>query len=348
LPVQTDVTLARSPNGSNAANSTGGRVGRTFPAVRLLLYYAALALIAAVLITYVPGFRQALIAPIAEPPPGQVDELLTGGHPAVTGPATPWPGVFGRGALAFTLMLWALVTALPVAWAMKHTRQLRYDPSLVQALIVLPIVVSGVVLVVKNSLALAFALAGIVAGVRFRQKLDEAEQAVYVLLALGIGLAAGVQALDVALAMSMVFTVVVLTLWRYDLGDIFAGGRGALLAIGDPRLLEPSPSEARREVTHRDAAIADGMKPSGMLVVRAQDSEAARRGIETVLGRMATQWRIADPIVDRAGVPPRLEITVQMKEKCDPAELIAELEARLSDEITAAEYIPFGSPGKVD
>jgi hypothetical protein len=348
LPVQTDVTLARSPNGSNAANATGGRVGRTFPAVRLLLYYATLALVAGLLIQFVPGFRQALIAPIAVPPTGQVDELLTGGHPAVTGPPAPWPGIFGRGALALTLMLWALVTALPVAWALKHTRQLRYDPSLVQALIVLPIVVSGVVLVVKNSLALAFALAGIVAGVQFRQKLDEPEQAVYVLLALGIGLAAGVQALDVALVMSMVFTVVVLTLWRYDLGDIFAGGRGARLAIGDTSLLDPSPGEARREVLERDAAMAEGMKPSGMLVVRAPDPDAARRGIETVLGRMASQWRIADPIRDREGAPPRLEITVQLKEKCDPAELIAELEARLSDEITAAEYIPFGGSGGTD
>src|SRR5690606_41772815 len=90
----------------------------------------------------------------------------------------------------------ALQLALPVAGVHMFTRRLRYDPSLVQAIIVLPIVVAGVVMVVKNSLPLAFALAGIVAGVRFRQKLEEPEDAVYVLLSLGIGLAAGVQALD--------------------------------------------------------------------------------------------------------------------------------------------------------
>ena len=84
-------------------------------------------------------------------------------------------------------MTWALGMTLPVAWSLKHTRKLRYDPSLVYTLIILPIVVAGIVLVVKNSLALAFSLAGIVAGVRFRQKLEEPEQAVYVLLALGIG-----------------------------------------------------------------------------------------------------------------------------------------------------------------
>lgn len=321
--------------------------GRTFPVVRLFAYYAALVLVAWALIAFVPGFRLALIAPIEVPPPTEVQELVKGKYTVPMLPAGPWNGVFGRGALALTAMVWALAMVLPVAWALKQTRQLRYDPSLVQALIVLPIVVSGVVLVVKNSLPLAFALAGIVAGVRFRQKLDEPEQAVYVLLALGIGLAAGVQALDIALVMSMVFTVVVLTLWRYDLGDIFSGGRGAQLAIGDARLLAPSAGDARREAVEREAPPVEELKPNGMLVVRALDPETARRGLEVVLGRMATQWRIS--VVDGApGELARLEILIQLKEKCDPSELVAELEARMSDQIAAAEYIPFGGAAQVD
>jgi hypothetical protein len=343
------VTHALTPNRPQATKSNSGkRVGRTFPVFRLILYYVALATLAGLLISFVPGFRQALIAPIVVPPPTEVGELVTGGHPNVPGPPTPWPGTFGRGALALTAMLWALAMALPVAWALKRTRQLRYDPSLVQALIVLPIVVSGVVLVVKNSLALAFALAGIVAGVRFRQKLDEPEEAVYVLLALGIGLAAGVQALDVAMVMSFVFTMVVLTLWRYDLGDIFAGGRGAMLAIGDPGLLAPSPGEARREERELNSALADGMKPDGMLVVIASDPEAARRGLEAVLGRMASRWRIPDTAPDTPGGSVRLEIPLQLKDKHDPAQLIAELEARMSDHLTAAEYVPLGNTSEVD
>lgn len=331
-----------------AKASRGGRSGRFFPVVRLLLYYAALVLVAGLLIAFVPGFREALVAPIAIPAASDVEDLVTGGHPSVAGPAAPWPGLGGRGALAFTAMVWALAMALPVAWSLKHTRQLRYDPSLVQTLIVLPIVVSGVVLVVKNSLALAFALAGIVAGVRFRQKLDEPEEAVYVLLALGIGLAAGVQALDVALVMSMTFCLVVLTLWRYDIGAVYAGGRGAHLAIGDTRLLLPSDRDARRELKARDAAVADGMKPDGLLVVRTHDAEEARRVIEIVVDRMASEWRVADPVTDRQRGLARIEVLLQLKEDCDPAELIAELEARSSDLIEAAEYIPFGSSGESD
>jgi hypothetical protein len=319
------------------------RMKRTFPAFRLLLYYATLVAIASGLIAFVPGFRDALVAPIVQPPRSQIDELITGGHPVVPGPPSPWPGLGGRGALTLTAILWALAVTLPVAWVLMRTRRLRYDPSLVNTLIVLPIVVAGVVLIVKNSLALAFALAGIVAGVRFRQSLEEPEEAVYVLLALGIGLAAGVQAFDVALVMSMAFNFVVLTIWRYDLGDIYAKGRGAQLAIGDPSLLTPSARDAAREVIAHDAALADGMKPDGMLIVRAHDKDAGRRAIESVASRLASEWRMADPVVDARGVS-RFQALVRLKKDADPAELVAELEARWSDDVAAAEFVPLSSP----
>lgn len=328
--------------------STSGRGGRSFPIGRLLLYYVGLVAIAALLVTLFPSFRDVLIAPIAVAPIGDVDKLVTGGRPMSIEGAIPWPGVFGRGALALMAMLWALAMALPVAWVLKHTRHLRYDPSLVQALIVLPIVVSGVVLVVKNSLALAFALAGIVAGVRFRQKLDEPEQAVYVLLALGIGLAAGVQALDIAMVMSLVFTLVVLILWRYDIGDIFAGGRGAKLTIGDPRLLRRTEADAHRQTGELASASASGMKPDGILIIRAPNPEAARRPIEVVLGRMASHWRMSEPVTDRSGTPARIEIPLELKPKIEPSELIAELDARLLDHIAAAEFIPYGNTSNAD
>jgi hypothetical protein len=324
--------------------------GRTFPFVRLVLYYAAATAVVGLIFSLVPAARPTSPAlPETVGSKHDAEELLRasgavrGGHPIT------WGEVIGRAGGAFLAMAWSIAMALPVAWALKHTRKLRYDPSLVHTLIILPIVVAGVVLVVRNSLALAFALAGIVAGVRFRQKLDEPEQAVYVLLALGIGLAAGVQAFDVALVMSLVFTLVVLTLWRYDIGDIFAGGRGAQLAIGDPRLLRPPtmsvPSPDTREI---DAAIAAGMKPHGMLVIRTTDPDAVCRGLEVVLGRMAAQWRLGEPVFDRAGGPARIEVPLELKGKEDPAELMAEIESRLSDHISAAEYIPFGNPGDLD
>lgn len=315
---------------------------RSFPLFGVLLYYGTLVLAGLVLITFVPGFREALVAPITAPSSAQVEDLLTGGHPeGVTGPASPWTGLGGRGALALTAMMWALAVALPVAWVLTRTRRLRYDPSLVHTLIVLPIVVAGVVLVVKNSLALAFALAGIVAGVRFRQKLDEPEEAVYVLLALGIGLAAGVQALDVALVMSMAFTFVVLTFWRFDIGAIHARGRGARLAIGDIRLLAPDRKSVVQEVKDGETGITEGIKPDGALVIRTADLRGALRAIDVVAGRRAQAWRTGEPVASNGLT--RLVTLMRLKDKADPAELLADLEARWSDEITAAEYVPLSS-----
>lgn len=310
----------------------------------LLLYYGMLVLAGIALVTFIPGFREALVAPIAEPARSQVGELLTGGHPAgVAGPAGPWSGLGGRGALALVAMTWALAVALPVAWTLMRTRRLRYDPSLVHTLIVLPIVVAGVVLVVKNSLALAFALAGIVAGVRFRQKLEEPEEAVYVLLALGIGLAAGVQALDVALVMSMAFTLVVMTFWRFDIGAIYDKGKGAQLAIGDARLLASAGHAVARDVAEGRFALAEGFKADGVLVVRTPDPDAARRAIENVASRLAREWRLDEPVTEHGMA--RLVVLVRLRDDADPAELLAELEARWSDEISAAEYVPLSGIG---
>jgi hypothetical protein len=316
-------------------------IRRTFPLVGLLLYYGALVLVATGLIAFVPGFRDALVAPIAE---GTLAGVVSKGDAAkIPPPPAPWSGMFGRGALTLTAMGVALAMTLPVAWTLTRTRRLRYDPSLVHTLIVLPLVVAGVVLVVKNSLALAFALAGIVAGVRFRQKLEEPEEAVYVLLSLGIGLAAGVQALDIALVMSLAFTIIVMTFWRFDIGAIYAKGRGAQLAIGDKSLLKPAIRDDAREIAEHEAAQPDGLKSDGMLVVKTYDREGARLAVESVLGRLASEWRIDEPETENGVV--HLEALLRLKKDAEPADLVAELEARWSEEIAAAEYVPLGIGG---
>jgi hypothetical protein len=309
----------------------------------LLLYYGTLVLVASGLIALVPGFSEALVAPISEGGRGLEGIVSKGGAAAIPPPPSPWTGVFGRGALALTAMAWALVVTLPVAWTLTRTRRLRYDPSLVHTLIVLPLVVAGVVLVVKNSLALAFALAGIVAGVRFRQSLEEPEEAVYVLLSLGIGLAAGVQALDVALVMSLAFTLIVMTFWRFDIGAIYSRGRGAQLTIGDKSLLNPAIRDDAREIAEREAAQPNGLKSHGMLVVKTYDREGAQQAVESVLGRLASEWRIAEPESEN-GVA-HLDVMLRLKKDAEPADLVAELEAHWSEEIAAAEYVPLGIGG---
>lgn len=120
---------------------------------------------------------------------------------------------------AAVALLGALALMCPVAWAYMRTKpKVRYDASLVQTVIVLPVVISGVVLIVRDSIALAFSLAGIVAAVRFRNTLKDTKDAVYIFLAIAVGLAAGVQSFSVGFVVTVIFLAVILVLWRYDVG----------------------------------------------------------------------------------------------------------------------------------
>ncbi|MGH7466151.1 MAG: DUF4956 domain-containing protein, partial [Longimicrobiales bacterium] len=306
------------------------RARRHLPILGITLYYGAVIVIGLLLIQFVPGARQAIAAPIEL---GGVTDPFS--RTAATPPPPPWSGAFGRLGLTLFTVGGAVVLALPVAAIYMHTRRLRYDPSLVQTMIVLPIVVAGVVLVVKNSLALAFALAGIVAGVRFRQKLNEPKDAVYVLLSLGLGLAAAVHALDIALALSLSFNVVVLALWRYDPGRIYATA-GPVLAMGDTALLTERPSfaQARRIATEED------LDTDGILVVYAPDPDKAQRSLEVMLSTEAKEWKIAQSTVLEGGMH-RFDVLVRLGGNVDPVDILGELEERWAAHIAAAEYVPF-------
>jgi hypothetical protein len=314
------------------------------PLLKLLLYYVLLIGAAVLLMYFVPATQLAISAPIAQGADPMTD-LVTGRGSASAVGAMPWGGPMGRLALASFAALGALALALPVAWVHMFTRRLRYDPSLVQAIIILPIVVAGVVLVVKNSLALAFALAGIVAGVRFRQKLNEPQDAVYVLLALGVGLAAGVQALDVALAVSAIFNIVVLALWRYDLGAIYAPGSALMLATGDTSMISGRTPADRDGIMESVLQRAPDMNFDGVLVVHAWDADAARHAVELSLAGVAKKWQVLEPLA-LPGRPARLDVPLRLENGEDPVELLGELEARWSAQVVAAEYIPHRVRGR--
>lgn len=113
----------------------------------------------------------------------------------------------------------AVLMVLPVSWTYMACRDSKdYDQSLIETIIVLPIAVTSLVVIVHNSLALAFSLAGIVGGVRFRHNLKSPGDALYILLAIAIGLSAGIGAIEIAFVMSLLFNYVFLVLWVYDYG----------------------------------------------------------------------------------------------------------------------------------
>lgn len=118
-----------------------------------------------------------------------------------------------------TAILGAVVLMLPVSWTYISIReQKQMDQSLLQAMIILPIAVTGIVLLVHNSLALAFSLTGVVAGVRYRNTLKSTADSLFIFIAVGVGLSAGIGMLIIGTVMSMVFCYTFLLLWKLNYG----------------------------------------------------------------------------------------------------------------------------------
>jgi Domain of unknown function (DUF4956) len=237
---------------------------------------------------------------------------------AVSEGTGPFPGW----ADASLQMLSALVLVLPMALVYVRTRtRHKYDASLVQTVIVLPITVAAVLIVVQNSLALAFSLAGIVAAVRFRNTLKESRDAVYIFGSLGIGFSTGVHQLEIALALSLLFSAVELVLWKYDIGG--ADHRETLCKFcGD---------DAGTQAEVVSVATADqkngGPGPRDLkLRVFVVDLGLARRALEPALTDLAKRWEFVGA---SEGEEDRyLDYTVHLKKRGSPDELSGELRGR--------------------
>jgi hypothetical protein len=319
---------------------------RRAPFLRLMGYYVVLIAIIAALVYWVPAVRDAFISPVVLP------DLGRGGNDAGLLTRAPTLGDYGarlslgealhRALTTLLVIAGAMSLVVPVAWVYMFTKRFRYDPALVSSVIILPIVVAGIALVVKNSLALAFSLAGIVAAVRFRNTLKDPRDAVYIFLVIGIGLSAGVQALDVALAMSMMFNLVVLIVWRYNVGSIYSGsyGRTGILSVGDGRLWVAEDPEAQRAIRRRMLEHGDDIRTDGILLVHSPAPELARNTVQEALGDTARDWRLID-VRREDGRPAVLEYLVRLKGDITPAELVGALDERWSAQVAAAEYVPF-------
>jgi hypothetical protein len=219
---------------------------------KLTAYYAFLGIAVWLLFTAFPSIRDFL-------PVGGVEHIITQADKGsgLQGNQIPQAAVRGLGESLLWLgaaMLGALLTSLPVSWVYMGIRnEDEYDQSLISTILILPMVVTSVVIVVQNSLALAFSLAGIAGAVRFKNSLKSSGDALFILLAVGTGLAAGIGAVELATVMSMAFNYCFLVLWVTEYGE--REGMKRYLSDWDPTNAAPiapapvPPSAGPPEVT---------------------------------------------------------------------------------------------------
>jgi len=160
---------------------------------------------------YLPigGVEQLISQPTKNPL--QASEAVRAAHVANFGQSVFWLVV---------AIIAAIIVSLPVSWVYMAVRGGdEYDQSLVNTIIVLPMIVTGIVIIVQNSLALAFSLAGIAGAVRFRNSLKSSGDALFILLAVGIGLSAGIGAIELAAVISIAFNYCFAVLWITEYGE---------------------------------------------------------------------------------------------------------------------------------
>jgi hypothetical protein len=186
--------------------------------VQITAYYLIIALAIFVALKLWPDLRGYL-------PVGGVEQLITqpAKNPLQASEAVRAAHVANLGQSIFWLVVAivaALLVSLPVSWVYMAVRGgEEYDQSLVNTIIVLPMIVTGIVIIVQNSLALAFSLAGIAGAVRFRNSLKSSGDALFILLAVGTGLAAGIGAIELAAVISIAFNYTFAMLWITEYGE---------------------------------------------------------------------------------------------------------------------------------
>ena len=192
------------------------RAGRLL--LQITVYYLLIALAVFIAMKLWPGVRGYL-------PVGGVEQLISqpAKNPLDANGVARAAHVANLGQSIFWLVVAivaALLVSLPVSWVYMAVRGGdEYDQSLVNTIIVLPMVVTGIVIIVQNSLALAFALAGIAGAVRFRNSLKSSGDALFILLAVAIGLSAGIGAIELAAVVSVAFNYCFVILWITEYGE---------------------------------------------------------------------------------------------------------------------------------
>lgn len=209
------------------------RRARSFliPISIITLYYAAIVGVLAVLLVRFPMLREFF-------PIGGIGDLAgsnsDGFEPVYSSVKETVLAPHGALRLAIS-SIGAGVLIIPVSWVYFITsRNKSVDQSFVQTIIIMPIVVTGISMIVLNSLALAFSLAGIVAAVRFRFTLDQPSHAMYIFVAISVGLASGIGALGVATVISMAFVYATMIIWKLEYGKVPGGSFLSMLTRRDP------------------------------------------------------------------------------------------------------------------
>ena len=330
------------------------------PIRRLIGYYVILAVVVVALAYAFPAVDRMLGSAAPVPlvhAPRVIASLTTTPAAAIDQAVLPDRLILAVSTLSLILATLALI--LPVSWVYMSTQKSKgHDQQVAQTLVFLPLVVAGIVLVVQNSLALAFSLAGVVAAVRFRTTLRDARDVVFIFLAISVGFAAGVQSLVVAAVVSVAFNFLMILTWRYDFGRNVLEPTASSQWSGP--LLELATGNGNGKIPDRDLVMALNQKNAlalserfnrvrsmlgpaakkprfnGILSITTNQPSEAQHRIGEVLDEMAGRWRL-DEVVTNTGKPSELYYLVRLRKRTGPDDVLTAIRTKAATAIISAQ-----------
>jgi hypothetical protein len=335
-------------------------LGSDRPVRRLLAYYVMLAALTAALVYFFPVVDRVFGG---ENPSELIHapQVLQDGMTADRGPgaATDLPPRLELTLRTAIILLGTLSLMLPVSWVYMSTRTSQiHNQSVAQTLLFLPLVVAGIVLIVQNSLALAFSLAGVVAAVRFRTTLRDARDVVFIFLAIAVGFAAGVETLIVAALVSIIFNFLLILTWRYDFGRNVLEPTAAAQWEGPLAQLAAQGSD--ENIPDRDLVLALDQKQAlalsqrfsrvhkmlgpqkkkprfnAILSVTTEKLTEAQERIGEALDEVVGRWRL-DEVVTNSGKPSELYYLVKLRKNTSRDDFLTVIRAKALDTIMSAD-----------
>lgn len=330
-------------------------LGSDRPILRLIAYYLGVGVIIIGLAYFYPESEKLLLGRGAATP-AQTPLILADGLTPAPAATTLSAGSLLELTVTTTLvLLGTMVLMLPVSWVYMSARHVPgHAQAVVQTLIILPLVVAGIVLIVRDSLSLAFSLAGVVAAVRFRTNLRDTRDVVFIFLSIAVGFAAGVQTLAVGAVLTIVFNFVLLLTWRYDYGrnvltptaaSQWAGPLASLASQDDHDsvpdrdlvlTLSPKSADALADRFERVSDVLGKRKKkpryTAVLSVQTNEVAEAQELVEKVLDDKAKRWKL-DEVVTNTGKPSEIYYILRPRKSVTRDELLTALRDIAGDKV---------------
>jgi len=113
----------------------------------------------------------------------------------------------------FSLLL-AFVLSTVIAYTYKFTyRGISYSGNFFQAMVLSSSAASMVIMAVGNNIAVGFGIIGAIAIIRFRTRINEPRNIIFIFASLGVGIATGVYGYSIAIAGTLIFCSVAVMLY---------------------------------------------------------------------------------------------------------------------------------------